>query len=233
MDLSTPDCEAPASRPLSLLLPLCAAALFLSAAILFAMEPMFTKMVLPLMGGTPAVWNTAVMFFQAVLLAGYLYAHLLSRMKGLRKQALVHVGVLLVGLFFLPVHVGLAWAPTASAHPVPWLIALLAVSIGVPFFAISATAPLLQSWFSRSDHPHASDPYFLYVSSNVGGIAALLAYPVVVEPMFGLTLQGRLWTIGYTLLVVLIALYALQPVDRAAQAGIGRACRDRGQRRTR
>lgn len=209
MDLSTPDCEAPASRPLSLLLPLCAAALFLSAAILFAMEPMFTKMVLPLLGGTPAVWNTAVMFFQAVLLAGYLYAHLLSRMKGLRKQALVHVGVLLVGLLFLPVHVGLAWTPTASAHPVPWLIALLAVSIGVPFFAISATAPLLQSWFARSDHPHASDPYFLYVSSNVGGIAALLTYPVVVEPMFGLTLQGQLWTIGYTLLVVLIALYAL------------------------
>ena len=231
MDLSTPDCEAPASRPLSLLLPLCSAALFLSAAILFAMEPLFTKMVLPLMGGTPAVWNTAVMFFQAVLLAGYLYAHLLSRMKGLRKQALVHVGVLLVGLLFLPVHVGLAWTPTASAHPVPWLIALLAVSIGVPFFAISATAPLLQSWFSRSDHPHASDPYFLYVSSNVGGIAALLAYPVVVEPMFGLTLQGQLWTIGYTLLVVLIALYALNLWTAQPETGIGRACRDRGQRR--
>ncbi|MCX5644718.1 MAG: fused MFS/spermidine synthase [Phycisphaerae bacterium] len=209
MDLSTPDGAAPASRPVSLLLPLCSAALFLSAAILFAMEPMFTKMVLPLLGGTPAVWNTAVMFFQAVLLAGYLYAHLLSRLKGLRKQALVHVGVLLAGLLFLPVHVGLAWTPTASAHPVPWLIALLAVSIGVPFFAISATAPLLQSWFARSDHPHASDPYFLYVSSNVGGIAALLAYPVVIEPTFGLTLQGQLWTVGYTLLVVLIALYSL------------------------
>lgn len=206
---------------MSLLLPLCSAALFLSAAILFAMEPLFTKMVLPLLGGTPAVWNTAVMFFQAVLLAGYLYAHLLSRMKGLRKQALVHVGVLLVGLLFLPVHVGLAWAPTASAHPVPWLIALLALSIGVPFFAISATAPLLQSWFARSDHRHASDPYFLYVSSNIGGIAALLAYPVVVEPMFGLSLQGRLWTVGYTLLVVLIALYALSLWTARPRRGSG------------
>ncbi len=209
MDLPARNHTPPFSIAMSLLLPLCSAALFLSAAILFAIEPMFTKMVLPLLGGTPAVWNTAVMFFQALLLAGYVYAHLLSRLKRLRNQALVHVAVLLVGLLFLPVHVGLQWSPTASTHPVPWLIALLAVSIGVPFFAISATAPLLQSWFSRSDHPHACDPYFLYVSSNLGGVAALLAYPVLVEPRFGLTLQGQLWTAGYALLAALIALYAL------------------------
>ena len=208
MDLPARNHTLPSGIAVSLLLPLCSAALFLSAAILFAIEPMFTKMVLPLLGGTPAVWNTAVMFFQAMLLAGYVYAHLLSRLKGLRNQALVHVGVLVAGLLFLPVHVGLQWSPTASTHPVPWLIALLAVSIGVPFFAISATAPLLQSWFSRSDHPHASDPYFLYVSSNLGGLVALLAYPVVMEPLFGLTLQGRLWTAGYALLTALIALYA-------------------------
>jgi len=221
MDLPTPDCDIPSSRGVSLLLPLCSAALFLSAVILFALEPMFTKMVLPLMGGTPAVWNTAVMFFQAVLLAGYLYAHLLSRLKGLRNQVLVHVGVLLIGLIFLPVHIGLAWTPVASQHPVPWLIALLAVSIGMPFFAISATAPLLQSWFSRSDHPHASDPYFLYVSSNVGGLVALLAYPTVVEPTFGLTLQGQLWTVGYALLAVMIALYALSLWTAQRQRGQG------------
>jgi hypothetical protein len=209
MDLPARNHAMPSGIAMTLLLPLCSAALFLSAAILFAIEPMFTKMVLPLLGGTPAVWNTAVMFFQAMLLAGYVYAHLLSRLQRLRNQALVHVAVLLVGLLFLPVHVGLAWSPTASTHPVPWLITLLAVSIGVPFFAISATAPLLQSWFSRSDHPHASDPYFLYVSSNLGGVAALLAYPVLVEPQFGLTLQGQLWTAGYALLTALIALYAL------------------------
>lgn len=209
MDLPARNQAVPSGIAVSLLLPLCSAALFLSAAILFAIEPMFTKMVLPLLGGTPAVWNTAVMFFQAMLLAGYVYAHLLSRFKRLRNQALVHVAVLLAGLLFLPVHVGLAWSPTASTHPVPWLIALLAVSIGAPFFAISATAPLLQSWFSRSDHPHACDPYFLYVSSNLGGLAALLAYPVVIEPQFGLTLQGQLWTAGYALLTALIALYAL------------------------
>ncbi|MCL5281530.1 MAG: fused MFS/spermidine synthase, partial [Planctomycetes bacterium] len=220
MDLPARNHTVPSGIAVSLLLPLCSAALFLSAAILFAIEPMFTKMVLPLLGGTPAVWNTAVMFFQAMLLAGYVYAHLLSRLQRLRNQALVHVAVLLVGLLFLPVHVGLAWSPTASTHPVPWLIALLAVSIGVPFFAISATAPLLQSWFSRSDHPHAADPYFLYVSSNLGGLVALLAYPVLMEPQFGLTLQGQLWTAGYALLITLIALYAL---------GLWTAQRRRGQ----
>jgi predicted membrane-bound spermidine synthase len=208
MDLPAPNRATASGVAASLLLPLCSAALFLSAAILFAIEPMFTKMVLPLLGGTPAVWNTAMTFFQAMLLAGYVYAHLLSRLKGLRNQALVHVGVLVVGLLFLPVHIGLPWSPTASTHPVPWLIALLAVSIGVPFFAISATAPLLQSWFSRSDHPHASDPYFLYAASNLGGLVALLAYPVVIEPQFGLILQSQLWTAGYTLLAALIALYA-------------------------
>jgi hypothetical protein len=210
MDLSTPyDTVSPRRRMFLLLLPLCSGALFLSALILFAIQPMFTKMVLPLLGGTPAVWNTAVMFFQAVLLVGYLYAHLLSRLQGLRNQVLVHSVVLAAGLLFLPVRVGLDWTPAASLYPIPWLIALLAVSIGVPFFAISATAPLLQRWFSRSDHPHASDPYFLYVASNIGGVAALLAYPTLIEPSFGLTQQGRLWAAGYALLAILIALFAL------------------------
>ena len=122
----------------------------------------------------------------------------------------------------------MAWTPAASTHPVPWLIGLLAVSIGVPFFAISATAPLLQRWFSRSDHPHASDPYFLYVSSNAGGLIALLAYPVLIEPLLGLTLQGRLWTAGYApaggpdrVLYALSLWAARRTRDR-------RYCRDRG-----
>lgn len=185
------------------------AALFLGSLLLFAIEPMFTKMILPLLGGTPAVWNTAMMFFQAVLLIGYLYAHLLSRIKRLRLQAIIHAGVLAAGLAFLPVHVAWQGAVAASTHPVPWLIALLAVSIGLPFFAVSATAPLLQRWFSRSDHPRASDPYFLYASSNAGGLIALLAYPVVVEPQLGLTLQSRAWTAGYLLLAITVVLCAV------------------------
>ncbi len=187
-------------------MPLHCAALFLGAFLLFAIEPMFTKMILPLLGGTPGVWNTAMMFFQAMLLGGYLYAHLLSRLDRVRWQVLVHVSVLAVGLLFLPVH--LAWndASSSGAHPVAWLIALLTLSIGLPFFAVSATAPLLQRWFSRSGHPHASDPYFLYVSSNIGGLAALLAYPTVIEPTFGLTLQSHAWAVGYALLAVTIVL---------------------------
>jgi SAM-dependent methyltransferase len=184
------------------------AALFLSSLILFAIQPMFTKMILPLLGGTPAIWNTAVMFFQAMLLAGYLYAHLLSRLRSLQRQTLVHVIVLTAGLLFLPVHVALRWTPAASTYPVLWLVALLTVSIGVPFFAISATAPLLQRWFSRSGHRHAADPYFLYVASNVGGLLALLAYPVVIEPLLGLTSQGRVWAGGYALLTLTVAFCA-------------------------
>jgi SAM-dependent methyltransferase len=199
---------AVSARGLPLVL-LYSAALFLSSLILFAIQPMFTKMVLPLLGGTPAVWNTAMMFFQGMLLAGYLYAHFLSRFRGLRKQALVHTVILAAGLLFLPVHVALRWTPAVNAHPVPWLIALLTVSIGLPFFAISATAPLLQRWFSHSGHRHASDPYFLYAASNVGGLLALLAYPVVVEPLLGLKLQGRVWSAAYALLAFAIVLCAL------------------------
>jgi len=187
-------------------LPLHCLALFLGAFLLFAIQPMFTKMILPLLGGTPAVWNTAVMFFQAMLLGGYLYAHLLSRLHWVRWQVLVHALVLALGLLSLPVH--LAWndASSSGAHPVAWLIALLTLSIGLPFFAVSATAPLLQRWFSRSGHVHASDPYFLYVSSNIGGLAALLAYPTVIEPLSGLTLQSHVWAVGYALLAVTIVL---------------------------
>jgi hypothetical protein len=190
-------------------LPLHCAALFLGAFLLFSIQPMFTKMILPLLGGTPAVWNTAVMFFQAMLLGGYLYAHLLSRLDRVRRQVLVHALVLAVGLLFLPVHLAWLEAPSGSAHPAAWLIALLALSIGLPFFAVSATAPLLQRWFSRSDHPHAADPYFLYVSSNIGGLAALLAYPVVIEPVLGLSVQSRMWAAGYALLAVTIVLCSI------------------------
>jgi spermidine synthase len=185
------------------------AALFLSALILFVIQPMFTKMILPLLGGTPAVWNTAVMFFQAMLLAGYVYAHLLSRLERVGWQVLIHTVVLAAGFLFLPIHLGWSQSPSAGTHPVAWLVALLTVSIGVPFFAVSATAPLLQRWFSRSGHIHASDPYFLYVASNIGGLLALLAYPVVIEPLFGLTVQSRAWTAGYALLAFTILLCAV------------------------
>ncbi len=206
-----PSAVAPCKPPGGVLpiLPLYCLALFLGAFLLFAIEPMFTKMILPLLGGTPAVWNTAVMFFQAMLLGGYLYAHLLSRLPRVQWQVLVHVSVLAIGLLLLPVHLAWSDASSSGAHPVAWLIALLTFSIGLPFFAVSATAPLLQRWFSRSGHAHASDPYFLYVSSNIGGLAALLAYPVVIEPLLGLSVQSRAWTAGYALLDLIIILCAV------------------------
>ncbi len=191
------------------MVPLYSAALFLGSLILFVIQPMFTKMVLPLLGGTPAVWTTAVMFFQAVLLAGYLYAHLLSRLKDLRKQALIHLAVLGLGFAFLPIQTARDWTPPVGGSPVLWLVALFAVSIGLPFFAVSATAPLLQKWFSHSEHRHADDPYFLYVASNVGGLAGLLGYPVVIEPLLGLARQSHGWTAGYILLSLIIVLGAI------------------------
>src|SRR5437588_8723150 len=135
--------------------------LFLSSSLLFLIQPMIAKMVLPLLGGTPAVWNTCMVFFQAALLAGYAYAHATTAWLGVRKQALLHLTLLLLGLLALPVHVA-GWAPPSDADPIPWLLSLLLVSVGLPFFAVSASAPLLQQWFAGTTHTAARDPYFLY-----------------------------------------------------------------------
>jgi SAM-dependent methyltransferase len=181
-------------------------ALFVNAALLFTVEPMFSKMVLPLLGGTPSVWNTCMMFYQAVLLVGYLYAHLLSRHAAVRRQWIIHAALLIVSLVAVPITVARGWAPPPGAPPVPWLVALLAVSLGFPFLLLSAGAPLLQQWFASTDHPSARDPYPLYAASNLGSLLALLAYPSLLEPYLTLTNQNRLWAVAYWLVVVLIAL---------------------------
>ncbi len=195
-------------------LPVFAATLFVSALLLFWVQPMFTKMVLPLLGGAPAVWNTAMLFFQAMLLAGYAYAHLTSRFLRFRWQVLLHLVVLTVAILTLPLGVAEGWSPPSSGTPVPWLIGLYGVSVGLPFFAISATAPLLQRWFSHTGHETAEDPYFLYAASNVGSILALFAYPVVMEPMLTLDGQSWAWTIGYAALCVMIATCAVKVFRR-------------------
>ena len=180
-------------------LPVFTATLLLSAFLLFWVQPLFGKLVLPLLGGAPGVWITAMLFFQAALLAGYCYAHLVSRCLAPRWQVLVHLAVLGLGAFSLPLAVA-DLTPDSSGHPAAWLILLLGLSIGLPFFALSATAPLLQSWFSKTGHAHASDPYFLYAASNIGSLVALLGYPFVLEPSLRLGQQGLLWTWGYLLL---------------------------------
>ncbi len=180
------------------------AAIFLSAVLLFLMEPMFAKMALPLLGGSPAVWTTCLVFFQAALLAGYAYAHASQRLS--RPAQLILYSALMFGaLVFLPVHLPAAWTPPPSSNPAGWLLWLLLVAVGWPFFALSATTPILQKWFALSGHPASSDPYFLYAASNSGSLLGLLVYPFAFEPLLTLRNQARLWTGSYGLFLLLAA----------------------------
>src|SRR6266404_4032493 len=138
---------------------------FLSAALLFVVQPMFAKMVLPRLGGTPAVWNTCMVFFQAALLAGYAYAHAVPAKLGMRRHALLHLALLLLPFIVLPITLSRAGAPPAEANPVPWLFGLLTVTVGLPFFVVATSGPLLQRWFALTGHTAGKDPYFLYAAS--------------------------------------------------------------------
>lgn len=183
--------------------------LFTSATLLFFVQPMFARMALPLLGGSPSVWNTAVVFYETVLLLGYLYAHLVSTRLSVRWQVRLHMLVLALPLLALPIAVPGGWVPPAGSTPVPWLLALLTVAVGVPFFAVSTSSPLLQAWFARTGHRSAADPYFLYAASNLGSLLALGAYPLLLEPRLRLAAQSNLWSAGYALLAVLCLLCAL------------------------
>lgn len=179
-------------------------ALFSSAALIFVLQPLFGRMVTPLLGGSPQVWNTSMAFFQAALLVGYLYAHLLQRVKDLRVQAAVHALVLAAAWLVLPVHVSGALGPPNVEHPSLWLLGVLTLSVGAPFAAASATAPLLQAWYARTGRADAHDPYYLYAASNLGSFIGLLAYPVLIEPALGAHAQSAAWTAGYVGVLALI-----------------------------
>lgn len=188
---------------------------FLSAALLFTLQPLFAKMLTPLMGGSPAVWNTALVFYQAALLAGYFYAHILATRFKPRTQLAIHAVVLLIGLVFLPIRVsGLVGAPNVGS-PVLWTLAALALSLGGPIIAISATAPLIQSWRARLGD--AVDPYRLYAASNLGSFIALAAFPFLIEPMIGAKAQALVWTGGYVVLAVALvtAIWAVPATSQA------------------
>ena len=186
-----------------------ALSLFVSAALLFWIEPMFAKMILPNLGGTPSVWNVCLAFYQMVLLAGYVYAHVTPKWLGLRRQAILHVGLLLLVLLTFPIGLSERWTTPIAANPIPWMFWLLFLSVGLPFFIISTTAPLLQMWFTRTGHPSAKDPYFLYSASNLGSMVALLGYPFLVEPLFSLADQAKFWAVCYVLLAGLISACAM------------------------
>jgi SAM-dependent methyltransferase len=197
--------QTPAAVSPGLLLATFIAAIFVSAALLFAVQPMFTKMVLPRLGGAASVWSVAIVFFQITLLAGYAYAHLLTRLVPGRNSIIIHLAVMAAACLFLPLHIASGWGRPPQVGEAFWLLGLFAVSIGLPFFALSANGPLLQAWFVRTGHKDAKDPYFLYAASNVGSFLALIAYPLAVEPFVRLGNQTWLWTAGYYGLIVLVA----------------------------
>ncbi|MBM4107865.1 MAG: hypothetical protein FJ255_03495 [Phycisphaerae bacterium] len=204
--------------------------IFLSAALLFVVQPLVAKLVLPQAGGSPAVWTTSMLFFQALLLAGYGYAHLLSRRLPLGVQVVTHAALLGLACLALPIELR-GGSPDPSADPRGWLLSALALSVGPMFLAVSTTAPLLQRWFSRTRHARAHDPYFLYAASNAGSVLGLVAFPFVLEPSFGLSEQGRGWSVLFMALAALIVACGvasaarkgsrLSPAPEAASPSVG------------
>jgi hypothetical protein len=193
-------------------------ATFTSATLLFLVQPMVAKMLLPELGGSAAVWNTASVFFQAALLAGYAFAHLSLRALGPRRQPWLQLAIVGTSIVLLPIALPGGWVAPTSSTPIGWTLAVLAVMVGLPFFVLSTVSPTLQRWFSTTDHPNAQDPYFLYAAGNVGSLLALLGYPLLIEPRVDLDVQARWWAAGYVAFAVLIAASAVAARRRAAVA---------------
>ena len=192
-----------------------AVTLFVSATLLFMVQPMVGKKILPLLGGSPAAWNTCMVFFQGFLLLGYLYAHKLTSKYSPIRQVSVHLVVLvgtvlaMLALAFFspdgsPVAVFRVLAPQGQSYPMFGVMVLLFVAIGLPFLVVSTSAPLLQRWFNLTGHPSSKDPYFLYAASNAGSLISLLGYPFLIEPHLSLANQAWVWAGGFILLVGLI-----------------------------
>jgi len=197
------------SIPSPVLLAGFGSALFLSALLLFAVQPMFAKMVLPVLGGSPAVWSIAMCFFQAALLGGYAYAHWLNKTVRTPIAVIIHLIVMLVAVLVLPLGLAAGWdhPPETGLHI--WVLGLFTISIGLPFFALAGNAPLLQAWFARTGHKHAEDPYFLYGASNLGSLLALISYPVFIEPAATIAQQSFAWSAGYKMLAVVVGICGL------------------------
>jgi SAM-dependent methyltransferase len=181
---------------------------FIGAALVFLVQPLIAKQLLPRLGGSPAVWNACMVFFQAALLAGYGYAHGIRRIRNPRAATAIHLAFLLVPLAFLPLVLPSGWTPGDTWPPL-WVLGVLAMSVGLPFVAVATTSPLLQTWFSRTDHPHAHDPYFLYAASNAGSLLGLLSYPFLLEPLLAVSSQAHVWSVIYGVFLVSVSACAL------------------------
>jgi len=195
-----------------------AVAAFTSAALVFLVEPLMGKLLLPSLGGAPAIWNTLLAFFQAALLAGYAWAHVLQRVGPVRRQVRIHIVALAAAALVLPLRLSNLFGPPWPDAPALWLAAVLLVSIGPPFALLSASAPLLQAWFARIERGRSDGPmsaaadgrvYRLYVASNLGSLLALAAYPTLVEPLFGLRVQAMSWSVGYVAFALALSALAL------------------------
>jgi hypothetical protein len=182
-----------------------AGTLFVSASLMFVLQPLFGKILLPLLGGSPAVWNTCMVFYQTILFLGYLYAHTLSTRFTQHRQIQIHTILILISFLALPLALPENNAPPTESNPTIWLLWTLLLAIGLPFFVVSTTSPLIQKWFANIGHQTSDDPYFLYAASNTGSLIALLSYPFLLEPSIGLAHQKTYWSIGYVILCLLIA----------------------------
>ncbi|MEW6709484.1 MAG: fused MFS/spermidine synthase [Candidatus Riflebacteria bacterium] len=196
-------------------------AIFVGSFLLFLIQPMVGKILLPALGGAPAVWTTCMLFFQAALLAGYLYAEKSIKKLGCEKQSVIHLLLMALGLLSLPLDIEFNGLDQAAITPVSWLFARLTGSIGFLFFIIAANAPLIQRWYSQTGQKDSEDPYFLYSASNAGSLLALLVYPFLFEPAFTLTTHKHIWSGLYLiqmLLVFLAAMYLWQGKDKKNSA---------------
>lgn len=202
-----------------ILLLLYTTTIFLSSILLFIVQPMFGKMLLPYLGSSPNVWNTCMFFFQGVLLLGYLYAHVLTSFFGVSKQSKLHIVLLIFTLFLLPVGIPACWVPPTNKNPIFDLIFLLTTTVGLPFFMLSVNAPMLQKWFSKTGHYYSNDPYFLYVASNLGSMIALISYPFLIEPNLNLILQSDFWAVGFWILGGLVFVLASKLWKTTEQIG--------------
>lgn len=196
------------------MLGLFAGAILAAALLLFLIQPMAAKIVLPKLGGAPSVWIASMLFFQAALLLGYFYTHILSTRLRVQVQLAIHAVLLLVAAATLPPPVDMQ-PPSTADDPVLWLLTTLAITVGLPFFVIATTSPLLQRWFSYTRHPSAKDPYFLYAASNIGNIAGLLVYPFALEPLLGLKDQTLVFSIGFGVMLALVLAAGAVAVRRA------------------
>ncbi|MEO2023342.1 MAG: hypothetical protein ABGX05_16085, partial [Pirellulaceae bacterium] len=169
--------------------------ILLSAFLLFQVQPVISKMILPWFGGTTAVWTTCMLFFQVLLVAGYSYAHVLSRLKSRQVQMIVHLVLIVVAFLTLPITPSDRFKPTDSSLPTLRILWLLVLHVGLPYFVLSATGPLVQAWYAM--HYSGRSPYRLYALSNIGSLGALVTYPFVFEPAFDLPTQGNLWSVVF------------------------------------